>query len=175
MDNHIYISQLSTSLFSYKLLIKIKKVDVKLNKTLKLKFISMFFDSVYPTRPSATVTNSIICPLFYWRKNYSNYLQSYFATQFYGQQNSAQKCLSFYFLRQNTCLSLFLKIQTDSKLNIQTAIFQWQQQQKSQKSENVRLWTSIFRYANLKIVLLIASELFNRIIDPLSDTFFLIS
>ena len=68
MDNHIYISQLSTSLFSYKLLIKIKKVDVKLNKTLKLKFISMFFNSVYPTRPAATVTNSIICPLFYLRK-----------------------------------------------------------------------------------------------------------
>ena len=54
MDNKIYISQLSTPLFFWKLLFEVKKNDVRLNKTLKLKFISMFFDRVYPTRPSDT-------------------------------------------------------------------------------------------------------------------------
>ena len=86
MDSQIQIdiSQLSTSLFTYKLLIEIKKIDVRLNKTLKLKFILMFFDNVYPTHPSATVIKCTICPLSYWRKNYSNYLESYFATYYYG-------------------------------------------------------------------------------------------
>ena len=40
----------STSYYS-----KSKKIDVRLNKTLKLKFILMFFDDVYVTRPSDTV------------------------------------------------------------------------------------------------------------------------
>ena len=56
MDNQIYISLLSASLFFYKLLFEVEKIDVRLNKTLKLKFILMLFDSVYPTRPSDTVT-----------------------------------------------------------------------------------------------------------------------
>ena len=56
MDNQIYISQLSASLLFYKLLFEVKKIDVRLNNTLKLKFILVFFDSVYPTRPSDTVT-----------------------------------------------------------------------------------------------------------------------
>ena len=56
MDNQIYISLLNASLFFYKLLFEVKKIDVRLNKTLKLKFILMLFDSVYPTRPSDTVT-----------------------------------------------------------------------------------------------------------------------
>ena len=55
IDSQIYISQLSTSLFSYKLLFEVKKIDMSLNKTLKLKFMLMFFDSVYPTCPSDTV------------------------------------------------------------------------------------------------------------------------
>ena len=63
MDNQTYISQLSMSFFSYKLLFKVKKIDVRLNKTLKLKFILMFFDSVYPTRPSDTVAKYTIYPL----------------------------------------------------------------------------------------------------------------
>ena len=33
---------------------------------------------------------------------------------------------------------------------------------KSQKLEKVRLWTSFFRYENLKIMPLVANELFNR-------------
>ena len=37
MDNRIYISQLSTSLFFHKLLFKVKKIDVRLNKTLEIK------------------------------------------------------------------------------------------------------------------------------------------
>ena len=60
MDNQIYISQLTASLFFYKLLFEVKKIDVRLNKTLKLNFILMFFDSVYPTRPSDTTTKHII-------------------------------------------------------------------------------------------------------------------
>ena len=60
MDNHICILQLSTSLYFYKLLLEVKNIDVRLNKTLKLKFKLLFFDSDYPTRPSDTVTKYII-------------------------------------------------------------------------------------------------------------------
>ena len=52
----MYISQLSASLLFYKLLFKVKKIDVRLKNALKLKFILVFFDSVYPTRPSNNVT-----------------------------------------------------------------------------------------------------------------------
>ena len=69
MDNQIYISQLNKSFFSYKLLFEFKKIDVRLNKTLKLKFI-LFFDSVYPKRPSDTVTKYTIYPLSYRWKDY---------------------------------------------------------------------------------------------------------
>ena len=84
MDNQINISQLSSSLFFYKLLFEVKKIDVRLNKTLKLEFILMLFDSVYPTRPSDTVTKYTTYPLSYWWKDYSNGLGSYFATLSYG-------------------------------------------------------------------------------------------
>ena len=60
IDNKIYISQLSTSLFFYKLLSEVKKIDVRPNKIFKLNFILMFFDRVYPTRPSDTVTRYTI-------------------------------------------------------------------------------------------------------------------
>ena len=60
MDSQIYISQLTAYLRFYKLLFEVKKIDVRLNKTLKLKFILMFFDSVYPTRPSDTVAKYTI-------------------------------------------------------------------------------------------------------------------
>ena len=43
-----------------------KKIGVILSKTLKLKFILMFFNSVFPTRPSDTVTEYAIYPLSYW-------------------------------------------------------------------------------------------------------------
>ena len=62
IDNQIYISQLNTSVFFYKLLFEVKKIDVRLNKTLKLKFILMFLYSIYPTRPSDTVTKYTIYP-----------------------------------------------------------------------------------------------------------------
>ena len=110
MDNQTYISQLSASLFFYKLLFEVKKIDVRLNKTLKLKFTLMLFDSVYPTRPSDTVTKYTTYPLSYWWKDYSNGLGSYFANLLYGQQNLTQKCLAFYFLRQNIRSSSFLQI-----------------------------------------------------------------
>ena len=62
MGNQIYISQLSASLCFYKLLFEVKKNEMKLNKTLRLKFILMLFDSVYPIRPSDTVTKYTIYP-----------------------------------------------------------------------------------------------------------------
>ena len=59
--NQIYIWQLSASLFCSKLLFEVKKkIDMRLNKTMRLKFMLMFFDSVYPTRPSDTVTKYTI-------------------------------------------------------------------------------------------------------------------
>ena len=57
----------------------------------------MFFDSVYPTRPSDTVTKYTIYPLSYWWKDYSNGLGSYFATLSSGYQNLAQNALHFTF------------------------------------------------------------------------------
>ena len=84
MDNHKYILQLSTSLRFYKLLFQVKKIDLRLNKSLKLKFISMLFYSDYATRPSDTVTKYTIYLLSYWWKDYSNGLGSYFATLLYG-------------------------------------------------------------------------------------------
>ena len=43
----------------------------------------MFFDTVYPTRPSDTATKCAIYPLSYWRKDHSNSLGSDFATLSY--------------------------------------------------------------------------------------------
>ena len=74
LDYQIYISQLITSLFSYKLLFKIKKIDMRLSKTLNLKFKLMSFDSVYPTSPFDKVTQYTIYPLSHWWKYYSNSL-----------------------------------------------------------------------------------------------------
>ena len=52
------ISQLSKSFYFYKFLFEVKKID----ETLELKFLLMFFDSVCPTRPSDTVTKYNIYP-----------------------------------------------------------------------------------------------------------------
>ena len=56
-DIHITITCI---LIFLQITIRSQKIDVKLNKTLKLKFILMFFDSVYPTRPSDTVAKLTI-------------------------------------------------------------------------------------------------------------------
>ena len=42
--------------------IRSQKIYVRLNKFLKLKFILTFFDSVYPKRPSNTMTKYTIYP-----------------------------------------------------------------------------------------------------------------
>ena len=56
----------------------------------------MFFDSVYPKRPSDTVAKyTVYLPIL----SYSNVFGSYFATLSYGWQNLAQKYIAFYFLR----------------------------------------------------------------------------
>ena len=81
MNNQIYISQLSTSLISYKVIFDFKNIVVRLSS----KFILMFFDSVYSTRSSETVTKYTIYPPpppppnptpFYWYG-----LGSYFANK----------------------------------------------------------------------------------------------
>ena len=56
MNNQIYISQLSTSLISYKVIFDFKNIVVRLSS----KFILIFFDSVYSTRSSETVTKYTI-------------------------------------------------------------------------------------------------------------------
>ena len=64
-----YISQLSASLLFYKLLFEVKKIHVRLNNTLKLKFILVFFDSVYPTRPPDTVTKyTVYLPILFMER-----------------------------------------------------------------------------------------------------------
>ena len=70
----------------------------------------MFFDTVYPARPSDTVTKYTKYPLSYWWKDYSNGLRGFFATLSYGQQNLSGKCFAFYFVRQNIRSSSFLAI-----------------------------------------------------------------
>ena len=60
-----------------------------------------------------------------------------------------------------------------SNTKIQAAIIWWHLQQNTQKFEDVRLWTSIFWSASLKIVPLIASELFNRILSIVPPTLLL--
>ena len=59
-----YFKYKSTKSLSF--MLSQKKIGVILSKTLKLKFILMFFDSVFPTRPSDTVTEYAIYPLSYW-------------------------------------------------------------------------------------------------------------
>ena len=99
-------------LFFYKLLFEVKKIDVRLNKTLKLKFILMFFESVHPKRPSDTVNNYTNYPMSYWWKDYSNGLGSYFATLSYG-----------YFIDFVSKNDSFLSRPSDTK--IRTAVIWW--------------------------------------------------
>ena len=136
----------------------------------------MFFDNVYPTRPSDIVTKYTIYPLtllverlFKW----SWVLFCYFIL-WLAKFGSKMPCIllfeteySFEFVSTNPP---FLSRPSNTK--IQTAITWCQLQQKSQKLENVRLWTSIFRYAKLNIVPLIASELFNRNLSIVHPTLF---
>ena len=157
MDNQIYVSQLSVSLFFYELSFKVKKIDLRLKKTLKLKFKLIFFNSsirhVFAT-PCLSIQFTF---LSYWWKDYSNGLGSYLAALSYGQQNLPQNCLAFYFVRQKSCFFIPSFRHQDS--NSYYSVFLMKN---SQKFENVRLLASFFRYANLMIVPLIASELFNR-------------
>ena len=135
----------------------------------------MLFDSVYPTRYSNTVTEYTIYPplllverLFKW----SWILFCYFIV-WLAKLDSKMHCILLfeieYSLEFVSTNPPFLSRPSDTK--IQTAIIWWQLQQKSQKFANVRLWKSFFRYANLKIVPLIASELFNRNLSIVHPTF----
>ena len=136
----------------------------------------MFFDSVYLTRPSDTVTKYTIYPpillverLFKWcwvlLGNFIIWL---------AKPSSKMPCILLFQLEYSlefVSKNPFLSCLSDTK--VQTAIIWCQLQQKSQKFEKVRLWMSIFRYANLKIVPLIASELFNQNLSIVHPTLFL--
>ena len=137
MGNQIYISQLSTSLCFYKLLFEVKKIDVRLNKTLKLKFILMFFDSVYPTRPSDTVTKYTIQPPILLVERLFKWSLILFCNFILWLAKPGSKMFKFVSVNPP-----FLSRPSGTK--IKTAIIWCQLQQKSQKFENVLLWTSIF-------------------------------
>ena len=152
---------------------------MRLNKTLKLKFMLMFFGQCLSNtslRHLDTMTKYTVYPLSYWWKDYSNSPGSYFATLSYVQQNLAQICLPFYFLRNDIRSSSFLKILRFYPVlpiaRFKQLLFGGSYSKNPKKFENVRLWTSIFRYANLKIVPLITSELFNRNLSIVCPTLF---
>ena len=136
----------------------------------------MFFDIVYPTRPCDTVIKYAVYPpillmerLFKWFwVLFCNFISSL------AKPSSKMPCIllfqteySLEFVFKNPP---FLSCLSDTK--VQTAIIWCWLQQKSQKFENVRLWTSIFRYANIKIVPLIANELFNQNLSIVHPTLF---
>ena len=136
----------------------------------------ILFDSVYPTRPSDTVTKYTIYPtilllerLFEW----SWVLFCYFILWLLKPDSKMTCILLFeieYSLEFVSTNLPFLSRPSDTK--IQTAIIRWQLEQKFQNFENVRLWTSVFRYANLKIMPLIASKSFNRNLSIVHPTLF---
>ena len=136
----------------------------------------MFFDSVCPTRPSDTVTKYKIYPTILLMERIYKWSWVLFCNfiLWLAKPGSKMPCIllfeteySLEFVYTNLP---FLSRPSDTK--IQTAITWCLQQQKSQKFENVRLWTSIFRYENLKIVSLITSELFNRNLSIVHPTLF---
>ena len=136
----------------------------------------MFFDSVCPIRPSYTVTKYKIYPTILLMERIYKWSWVLFCNfiLWLAKPRSKMPCIllfeteySLEFVYTNLP---FLSRPSDTK--IQTAITWCLQQQKSQKFENVRLWTSIFRYENLKIVSLITSELFNRNLSIVHPTLF---
>ena len=132
MGNQIYISQLSTSLFFYKLLFEVKRIDMRLHKIVKLKFILMFFDSAYPTRPSDNVTKYTIYPppptillverLFKW-----SWVLFCYSVLWLAKPGSKMPCILLFeieYLFQFASTNLpFLSRTSDTK--IQTAVIWW--------------------------------------------------
>ena len=107
-DIHITIKYVFT--FLQILIRRKKKIDVRLNKTLKLTFILMLFDSVYPTRPSDTVTKYTIYPpillverLLKW---YWVLLCYFIATLLYHQKWSTNPFFSYYLVVATAKMSL---------------------------------------------------------------------
>ena len=79
-DIHITIKYVFIFL---QIIIRSQKVDVRLNKALKLKFILMVFDNVYPTRPFDTVTKYTIYRAIFLVERLFKWSWSYFATLSY--------------------------------------------------------------------------------------------
>ena len=141
MGNQIYISQLITSLFSYKLLFKIKKIDMRLSKTLNLKFKLMSFDSVYPTSPFDKVTQYTIYPLSHWWKYYSNSLLYLPLLCLMASKIWLKNALHFTFWDRIFTRICFIPTFQDKDSNSYYLVVATA---KIKKIESVRLWTSIF-------------------------------
>ena len=171
VNNKIYTSQLSTTLFFYNLLFKVKKIDVRLDKTLKLNFILMFFDIVYSTSLLDTVTRyTIYSPIFLVEglSKWSSVLFCYFLL-WLEKSESRIICILLFEIefRSSSFLQilvffLFFRHQDSNSYYLVVAAA------KIPKFWNVSPSTSIFRYANLKIV-----RLSNQNLSIYYPTFFL--
>ena len=123
---------------------------MKLNKTLKLKFNLMFFDRVYPTRPSDTVAKYtiylsilLVGRFFFLGLVLGLILLLYpMASKMWLKMPCTLLCEIEYSLEFVSVNLPFSSRPSDTK--IQAAFICWYLQQKSQKFENVLLWASIF-------------------------------
>ena len=158
-DNQIYISQLITSLFSYKLLFEIKKIDMRLSKTLNLKFMLMFYDSAYPTCPFDTVAKYTIYSLSHWWKDYSNSLLYLLLLCLMASKTWLKNALHFTFWDRIFTRICFIPTFQDKDSNSYYLVVATA---KIKKIESVRLWTSIFWIYFFQ----------SKLIDCIPDTFF---
>ena len=159
LDNQIYISQLITSSFSYKLLFEIKKIDMRLSKALNLKFILMSFDSVYPTCPFDTVTRYTIYPLSHSWKDYSNSLLYLLLLCLMASKIWLKNALHFTFWDRIFTRICFIPNFQDKDSNSYYLVVTTA---KIKKIESVHLWTSIFWIYFFQ----------PKLIDCIPDTFF---
>ena len=146
---------------------------MRLKNALKLKFILVFFDSVYPTRPSNNVTKyTVYLPIVLVERLFelSWVLFCYFILWLAkpGSKMTYRIFARVCFHKFPFFIPSFLHQGSNCYYLVVATV-------KIQKFENVRLWTSIFRYENTKVVPLIASELFNRNLPIVHPTLFLIS
>ena len=134
---------------------------MRLNQTLRLKLILMLFDSVYSTHPSNTTTKyTVYLPILLVERllKWSCVLFSYFIL-WLAKSGSKMSCILLFetehllkFFFQKSCF--FVPSFGHQDLN------SYYGGTTTEKSQNIRLWTSFFRYENLKIMPLIASEIF---------------
>ena len=115
---------------------------------MKLKFISVLFNSVYPTHPSDNVTKcTIYLPMFLieWLFKWSLILFCYFIL-WLAKLGSKMHCILLFeveYLLEFVCTNPpFLSHPSDTK--IQAAIIRWQLQQKSQNLKTYAIGRLLF-------------------------------